>query len=136
MSMPPPPAAPPPPPPPAGTNLGMAPNVAGLLCYAPCCIGLVFSLVAAIVEKQSRFLRFHAFQSLLLHGAFVVIAIVVQIGIMVIGFVSGALAFLASLLWLLVAVAMLGLQILLMVKAYNHEEYALPVIGEMAQRWV
>ena len=60
----------PPPLPPTGprttgsTNLGVAPNVGGLLCYAPCCIGLIFSIVAVIVEKQSRFLRFHAFQSL------------------------------------------------------------------------
>ena len=51
------------------TNLGVAPNVGGLLCYVPCCIGLIFSVVAAIVEKQSRFLRFHAFQSLLFHAA-------------------------------------------------------------------
>ena len=48
------------------TNLGVAPNIAGLLCYVPCCVGLVFAIVAAIVEKQSRFVRFHAFQSLLL----------------------------------------------------------------------
>ncbi len=61
------------------TNLGMAPNVAGLLCYVPCCIGLIFSVVAAIVEKQSRFVRFHAFQSLLLNGAAIVVGVVLQI---------------------------------------------------------
>ena len=54
---------------PGQTNLGVAPNVGGLLCYVPCCIGLIFSIVVAIVEKQSRFVRFHAFQSLLFHGA-------------------------------------------------------------------
>ena len=59
----------------AQTNLGLAPNVAGLLCYVPCCVGLVFGIVAAIVEKQSRFVRFHAFQSLLLHGALIVISV-------------------------------------------------------------
>ena len=57
------------------TNLGLAPNVAGLLCYVPCCIGFVFSVVAAIVEKQSRFVRFHAFQSLLLHAAAFVLGV-------------------------------------------------------------
>ena len=45
------------------TSLGMAPNVAGLLCYVPCCVGLAFSAVAAIAEKNSSFLRFHALQS-------------------------------------------------------------------------
>src|SRR5712692_6313008 len=67
---------PPPPLPPTGsagpTNLGLAPNVGALLCYVPCCIGLIFSIVVAVVEKQSRYLRFHAFQSLLFHAALVV----------------------------------------------------------------
>src|SRR5262249_13155334 len=36
---------------PGQSNLGMAPNVGGLLCYVPCCIGLIFSVVVAIVEK-------------------------------------------------------------------------------------
>ena len=60
---------------PGQTNLGVAPNVGGLLCYVPCCIGFIFSIVVAIVEKQSRFVRFHAFQSLLLHAAVLVIGI-------------------------------------------------------------
>ena len=55
-------AAPPLPPtgsgPTGSTNLGVAPNVAGLLCYAPCCIGLIFSIVAVSVVKLNRFLRF------------------------------------------------------------------------------
>ena len=66
---------------PTADNLGVAPNVGGMLCYAPCCIGLIFSIVAAIVEKQSRFLRFHAFQSLLFHGADLVV-VGVQIAVL------------------------------------------------------
>ncbi len=57
------------------SNLGVAPNLGGLLAYAPCCIGLIFSIVVAAAEKQSRFLRFHAFQSLLVHAALFVISI-------------------------------------------------------------
>ena len=64
---------------PGQTNLGVAPNVGGLLCYVPCCIGFIFSMVVAIVEKQSRFVRFHAFQSLLLHGAAFVCGIGLQV---------------------------------------------------------
>src|SRR5260221_12372523 len=56
------------------TNIGVAPNVGGLLCYIPCCIGFLFSIVVAVVEKQSRFVRFHAFQSLLLHAGMLVIS--------------------------------------------------------------
>ena len=118
------------------TNLGVTPNVGGLLCYTPCCIGLIFSVVAAIVEKQSRFVRFHAFQSLLLHAA----VFVVGLGF---GFLSVGLAFMhvgmLSLLLLpirlLLGLGVLALLIVLMIKANNGEEIALPVIGDMARKW-
>jgi uncharacterized membrane protein len=118
------------------TNLGVAPNVGGLLCYAPCCIGLVFSVVAAVVEKQSRFLRFHAFQSLLFHGALLIISIGVQIALTIVGMISSGLALIGSLLWMLVGLGILAAVILLMVKAYSNEEYKLPVLGDIAQKWV
>lgn len=118
------------------TNIGVAPNVGGLLCYIPCCIGFIFSIVVAVVEKQSRFVRFHAFQSLLLHA-----------GMLVIGFgfffVSIALAFLNIGLLnlillpirLLLGLAFLAVLIILMIKANGGEEFELPVIGEMAKKW-
>lgn len=121
---------------PGPTNLGVAPNVGGLLCYAPCCIGLIFSIVAAIVEKQSRFLRFHAFQSLLFHAAVFVVAIAVQIFLLILGMLSSGLALLGSLLWLLVAAALLVANIFLMVKAYNNQEFEIPTLGAMARNWV
>jgi uncharacterized membrane protein len=133
-------AAPPPPPigpgPSGSTQLGVAPNVGGLLCYAPCCIGLIFSIVAVIVEKQNRFLRFHAFQGLLFHAALFVVAIAVQILLTIIGFVSAGLALIGSMLWLLVLLGMLAAEILLMVKAYNNEEYELPTLGPMARKYM
>ena len=123
-------------PPVGSTNLGIAANVGGLLCYAPCCIGLVFSVVVAIVEKQSRFLRFHAFQSLLVHGAAIALwlvfcvvqAIFTMINIPFLGLLLIPLQF-------AVGLAMLGLTIFLMIKAYNNEEYELPRLGQMARSW-
>jgi uncharacterized membrane protein len=118
------------------TNLGVAPNVAGLLCYVPCCVGLVFAIVAAIVEKQSRFVRFHAFQSLLLHGAFFVL----WVGFVVIGFVVSSVAGILSVVLLpieiLVGLGLLALVIFMMIKANGGEEYELPVIGKTARQWV
>jgi uncharacterized membrane protein len=133
-------AAPPLPPTGSGssgsTQLGVAPNVGGLLCYAPCCIGLIFSIVAVIVEKQNRFLRFHAFQGLLFHAALIVVAIAVQILLTIVGFVSAGLALIGHMLWLLVALGILAAEILLMVKAYNNEEYELPTLGPMARKYM
>jgi uncharacterized membrane protein len=121
----------------AKTNLGLEPNIAGLLCYVPCCLGLVFSVVAAIVEKQSRFVRFHAFQSLLLHG----VAIVVWIALTAVQMVLGAvgLGIVGVLFWIVAMVAGVGflvVAILLMIKANSGEEFELPAIGPMARQWV
>jgi uncharacterized membrane protein len=121
----------------AKTNLGLEPNIAGLLCYVPCCIGLVFSVVAVIVEKQSRFVRFHAFQSLLVHGVFIVLwfAIMgVQIGLSIVGL--GVVGLLLHLIGWVVGIALLALTILMMIKANGGEEFELPVIGPMARQWV
>jgi len=121
---------------PGQTNLGMAPNLGGLLCYAPCCIGLIFSIVAAIVEKQSKFLRFHAFQSLLFHGAVIALYVVLMIVGIAIGLAGipfvGLLFFVVR---VVLGFGLLGLTIFLMIKANGNEEYQLPVIGEMAKKW-
>jgi uncharacterized membrane protein len=121
---------------PGQTNLGVSPNVGGLLCYVPCCIGLIFSVVAAIVEKQSKFVRFHAFQSLLLHAAVFVLGIGFTILQIVLAMVHlGIVGLLLTLLRLLVGVGFLGLTIFMMIKANGGEELELPVIGEMAKKW-
>ncbi len=119
------------------TNLGVAPNVAGLLCYVPCCIGLIFSVVAAIVEKQSRFVRFHAFQSLLLHAAAIVLGVAVQVLHALLAMVGlGIVGMLMSLLAVLIGIGFLGVTIFMMIKANANEELELPVIGPMARQWV
>jgi uncharacterized membrane protein len=119
------------------TSLGVAPNVGGLLCYLPiCCIGLVFSVVAAIVEKENRFLRFHAFQGLLFQAALFVVWIGGWVMAGILGQIHAILALLGWGLMSLLGLGGLALCVLLMVKAYNNEEYELPVIGGMARNWV
>ena len=122
-------------PPLGSSNLGIAPNLGGLLCYVPCCIGLIFSVVVAVAEKQSRFLRFHAFQSLLLHGAAIALMLVLSLLATVLGQISSFFALLFFPIQLAVGVGLLGLTIFLMIKAYNNEEYELPQLGQMAKGW-
>jgi len=121
---------------PGPTKLGVAPNVGGLLCYAPCGIGLIFSIVAVIIEKENRFLRFHAFQSLLMHAAAFVAWIALWILVLILSAIAGVLGLLGSVLMFVFGVGLLGLVIFLMIKAYNGEEYALPTLGDMARQWV
>ena len=119
------------------TKLGVAPNVGGLLCNVPCCIGFIFSIVAVVVEKDNKFVRFHAFQSLLLHGAALVVGIGLNVLQAVLGFSGlGAIGLLLSLVGLVVGLGMLALTIYMMIKANAGEEIQLPVIGPMAKGWV
>jgi uncharacterized membrane protein len=121
----------------AKTNLGLEPNIAGLLCYVPCCVGLVFSVVAAIVEKQSRFVRFHAFQSLLVHAAAIVLGLGLNVAQVVLGMAGvGFVGFVLALVGIAVGFAFLGLTIFMMIKANAGEELELPVVGPMARQWV
>ena len=64
------------------TSLGLNSNVGGMLCYIAnflCCLGIILSIVFLITEKENRFVKFHALQSLLLFAAYAVLAIVVEI---------------------------------------------------------
>src|SRR5262245_37696356 len=118
------------------TKLGVAPNVGGLLCYVPCCIGLIFCVVAVIMEKENRFLRFHAFQGLLVHGVVIVAFFAVWIITIVLSMIAGALGLLGTLLEVVVGLAGMGLLVFLMIKAFNGEEYSLPTLGDMARNWI
>jgi uncharacterized membrane protein len=121
---------------PGPTKLGVAPNIGGLLCYAPCGIGLIFSIVAVIIEKENRFLRFHAFQSLLVHAGAFVAWIALWILVLILSTLAGVLGLLGSMLMFVLGIGLLVLTVIMMIKAYNGEEYALPTIGDMARQWV
>jgi uncharacterized membrane protein len=119
-----------------GTSVGMAQNVAATLCYVPlCCLNVVWSIYVIVAEKNNKFLRFHAFQSLLLVAAATVVCGVTWVLALIVGQVSGILAMLVSLLQFVVGLAFLGAAIFLAIKAYGNETIELPVIGPMAKQW-
>ena len=102
------------------TSMGMEQNVEGLLCYV---LGWVTGIIFFIMEKDNKFVRFHAMQSIILFGAITVIDIVLSF-IPVIGWIFSALiGILAFVLW-----------IVLMMKAYQGQMYKLPVIGDIAEK--
>ena len=120
------------------TALGLYTNVGALLCYLPICsINLIYSIIVLVVEKDNRLVRFHAFQSLLLIAAcFVgVVAVVVVGGIL--GGITGSftISMLFSLLAWVIGLAFLGAAIFMCVKAYSGDQFKLPVIGDMAEKW-
>jgi len=114
------------------TSTGLQQNIAGILCYL---IGWITGLVFIILEKDNRFVRFHAMQSIFVFGAFTILSIVLTslIGITGITGPIGAFGMLLRSIHRLIQILGLLLWILLMVKAYNNEYYKLPFFGEMAE---
>jgi uncharacterized membrane protein len=118
--------------PPQPTSTGLDQNIAGLLSYV---LGPLTGLVFFLLEKENRFVRFHAMQSIVVGIASFAFWIVFSI-------LSTILAFVPILGWILSAivgmVAGLGffvLWIVLMVKAFQGEEWEVPVLGKYARQY-
>ena len=124
--------------------LGLDGNLAAALGYP---IGII-AIICLIMEKENRFVKFHALQSILLHVAFIVVAIALWIiGIVLLiagiaasaasnsGAVGGIMGMLMGLVWLVVVIAYLGGLIFAAVKSYGGAEFKLPIIGNMAEKF-
>src|ERR1700750_2236949 len=101
------------------TSTGFDANVAAALSYL---VGFVTGIIFLLVEKENKFVRFHAMQSTLLFLGIVGIDILLQIvpilgALVVIFFVIPV----SAILWLM-----------LMLKAYQGREFKLPLVGQMA----
>jgi len=115
---------------------GLDGNLAALLGY----IVWIVALISLIMEKENRFVKFHAIQSLLLHAAAIVVFIGLMILLTVLGLIlaMAGLGALAGLLWLLYMVVFVGYIAALIysaVKAYGGVDFKLPIIGNMAEKW-
>lgn len=101
------------------TSTGLDANVAAALSYL---VGFVTGIIFLLVERENKFVRFHAMQSTLVFIGIVLIDILLQIvpllGALVVLFI---LVPLSAALWLF-----------LMYKAYQGEEFKLPLVGQMA----
>src|ERR1044071_4607498 len=84
---------------------GLDGNLAALLGY----IIWIIALISLLMEKENRFVKFHAIQSLLLHAAALVVFICLVIILAILGIVlaMAGLGALAGLLWLLYMVVVL-----------------------------
>jgi uncharacterized membrane protein len=101
------------------TSTGLDANLAAALSYL---VGFVTGIIFLLVEKENKFVRFHAMQSTLVFLGIVAVDILLQliplIGALVVIVVVIPLS---AFLWLL-----------LMYKAYQGDEFKLPLVGQMA----
>jgi uncharacterized membrane protein len=122
------------------SSTGLDENVASLLAYLFQWVG---GLIFFLIEKDSRLVRFHGMQSILLSGVFWVgiigLWILSFVLALIIGQISGLLATLVwvftTLLEVVLAIACLIAFVLCMIKAYQGQYFKLPVLGNFAEKF-
>ncbi|MFZ0311123.1 MAG: zinc-ribbon domain-containing protein [Candidatus Korobacteraceae bacterium] len=110
----------------------LAENVAGMLAYFTIIPAIIFLLIEPY--NRNRFVRFHAFQCLFVAAALVVIDVVLMILSSILHLVPVIGWMVTALLWPLYSLAVLALWLLLVIKAYQHQIFKLPVIGDIAEK--
>lgn len=114
----------------AGTQSGLAENVAGSLCYL---VGWVTGLIFFLIDKRPL-VRFHAAQSIVVFGALHIVSILLGWVFGVGFFLGGWTGFSAGVLLAgLINLAALVLWIVLMVKAYQGQRFEVPIAAGIAQ---
>lgn len=119
--------------------IGLDGNVTALIGYI---IGLV-ALILIFIEKDNKFVRFHAIQSVLWSTgctiAIVAIAIVGMILAVVLAQVSSSLGsivgLVVGLLYFAGFIGLIGGLIFGAIKAYGGNMFKLPVVGNFAEKW-
>jgi len=117
------------------TSLGLSENVEALLAYF---FGLIGGLVFYFLEKKNKFVRFHGMQSILLILGASVVLVGLSIISMVLALIPGIgviISLLVGFVTLLFALAVFVGWLYTMYKAYKHEMYKLPIIGNMAEKY-
>lgn len=111
------------------TTINMEPNVAGGLSYLTWVAGLIFFLV----EKQNRFVRFNAMQSILLSAVAVAVYIILTILTTILAFSSIGCIFFP--IQLLVDLGLFVLWLICIINAFQGKYFKIPFIGDYAERW-
>jgi uncharacterized membrane protein len=118
--------------------LGLDGNIAALIGYI---VGIV-ALVLIFIEKDNKFVRFHAIQSVLYHLITFAVIIVVWIvgGILAFALsqvseVLGLIGLLVYLFGLLLWFGWLAGMIYAAIKSYQGNMFKFPIVGNMAEKW-
>jgi uncharacterized membrane protein len=102
----------------AKTSLGLEENVEGALCYV---LGWITGLIFYLLEKDNKFVKFHAMQSIIVFLPLMILAWLLS---WFIWFLGGLIGLIFLILW-----------IILIIKAYQGEKFKLPIVGDIAEKY-
>jgi uncharacterized membrane protein len=117
------------------TSMGLDANIAAGLSYL---FSLVGGLIFYFAEKQNRFVRFHAMQSIIFNAAWIVlfVALFIVQSILYASVILAPVGLVFSCVTFgLLPLALLVVAIILMVYAFQGKYYKLPVIGDYAEKY-
>jgi uncharacterized membrane protein len=100
------------------SSLNISENIAALIAYL---FGWLSGLIVLLLEKESKFVRFHALQSLIFFG-----------GLSLILAVLGRIPVIGVIISVVGGIAAFGFWIVGMVKAYRGELFKFPIVGDFA----
>ena len=118
------------------SSTGLDGNIAAALSYF---FGLLSGALFFAIETESRFVKFHAMQSMLASVAAIVIYIAYTVVWMVLwrlpflGWLAGIFGFFG---WALIALGFLGVWLYCMFRAFQGDRFKLPYLGEVAEKQV
>jgi uncharacterized membrane protein len=104
------------------TSLNLEENVEGALCYI---FGWISGIIIFLLEKESKFVRFHALQST-----------ITFLGLTIASIFFNIIPFFGWIISSLIGLLGFALWIVLMIKAYQGEMYTLPIAGDIAKQYL
>jgi uncharacterized membrane protein len=118
------------------SSTGLDANIAAALSYF---FGLLSGAIFFAMETESRFVKFHAMQSMLASVGAIALWIVYMVvwttlvRIPFLGIIAGLVGFLG---WAVLVLGLLALWLFCMFKAFQGDRFKLPFIGEIAEKQV
>ena len=113
----------------------LEPNVAALLSYL-ILVPPITAVIFLLIEKEDRFVRFHAMQSVIFGAAGFLAIMALQVIGAILSAISTSLGIAFAFLTAFLGIGIFGLWVLLLIKAYQGQAFKLPVIGDEAARRV
>lgn len=111
------------------TSMGLDENVEGALCYV---LGFITGIIFLVMEKDSKFVKFHAIQSIILFLALWIFNMVIS-SILIATF-SYSMWGIVGMFSTLISLVMLIIWIMMILKAYQGEKFKLPIVGDIAEK--
>jgi uncharacterized membrane protein len=104
------------------SSTGLDANIAAMLAYF-----VIPAFIFLVMKETSRFVRFHSMQAIILWVTSILISIVLSVAARI-----PLIGLLVLPIWMLVALGIFLVWVLCMIKAFQGEEFKLPIIGDIA----